>query len=411
MRGHFASNRCFLVLQPILFGLLLILSLAGQAHSQTSVKSIAELPPIAFAARVIGNLERSRLIVDFDKSISHDAYLLSNPKRIVIDLPEVVFSLDGELERLPKSLVKDLRFGIIAPGQSRIVLELTQGVLIENHRVKQLIGRERHRLFVDMVKATPKQFAEAVRVSNPSLKPKTGKKADISPANFKIVLDPGHGGVDGGAIGKGRTNEKRITLSFAHQLRQKLEKNSAFSVVMTRDTDKFVSLTDRVEIARRNKADLMISIHADSLKQTEIRGATVYTLSREGSDDISRALAKKQNKSDLIAGLSLPPSKPEVSDILIDMTRRETEVFSIRFANLMVEHMKRKIRLIHNPHRSADFYVLKAPEIPSVLLELGYLSNPADEILMASSNWQELAATRAAKAVEAFFDNRLVQNK
>ncbi|MGI9365383.1 MAG: N-acetylmuramoyl-L-alanine amidase [Rhizobiaceae bacterium] len=398
--------------RPVLerLGIIILALVAGCMFSGSVFASnLVGQDPIAFAARVVGDENRSRLIVDFDRAVEEDVYLLDNPKRIIIDLPETFFSLEGELEKLPKSLVKDLRYGKVAQGQSRMVIELTKPVSISSHRVKEVKGEGRHRMFVDFVTTTDASFKESVR--KPSKKVNEPKVSSVFKAreSFTVVLDPGHGGVDGGATGARNVVEKRITLQFAQILKTELEKNPHFSVLLTRNADQFVRLEKRVKFARDSKADLFLSIHADSLAQKNIRGATVYTLSEDGSDDISRALARKQNRSDLIAGLELPATQPKVFDILIDMTRRETEQFSRQFADLLVKRMQDGVKLIRNPHRSADFYVLKAPEVPSVLLELGYLSNAQDALLMASKEWQERAVKQTVEAITEFFDVRLAQ--
>ena len=379
----------------------------------SAASAAQEETAIAFAARVIGDETRARLIVDFDKAVTYDAYILSDPRRIIIDLPPTAFSLDDEAKRLPKELVQDLRYGTIGPGQSRIVLELARDVVIDKHSLRDVSSENRHRLLLDLVAASPEQFAAVVRTA-PATKPRettsTASKQDAAKEIFTVVLDPGHGGIDGGAEGAGKTAEKAITLDFAKHLKAALQGSEQLNVLMTRDDDRFVSLSDRVEFAKKNKADLFISVHADSLNQRNIRGATVYTLSEDGSDTLSRSLAKKQNRADLVAGLSLPKTEPKVTDILIDLTRRETQAFSVGIARLIVRQMKDRVRLIQNPHRSADFYVLKAPEFPSVLLELGYLSNLDDEKLMKSTEWQVKAADIVGDSIEQFFEPRLKNN-
>ena len=365
--------------------------------------NLTSVKPIAFAARIVGDKARARLIIDFDRAVDHHAYPLANPNRVLIDLPETYFSLGDEYENLPQSLITDVRFGTIAVGRSRVVLLVNGAVKIENQVVKKIAAENRHRLIIDLVRTDQNRFEDSVRKAAAD-RDHLRQTAKTKPQQrFIIVLDPGHGGIDGGATGVGKSVEKRITLEFAHKLRDQLERSSKFKVIMTRNGDDFVGLVDRVDIARKNAANLMVSIHADSLRQTEIRGATIYTLSEAGSDAISRSLAKKQNRADLIAGLALPDSKPVVSDILISMLRRETEAFSNRLARLMVERLRSQVRLIRNPHRSADFYVLKAPEVPSVLLELGYLSNREDEELMTSPVWQTLLAKETSEAINAFF--------
>ena len=365
--------------------------------------------PIAFAARVVGDATRGRLIVDFDQAVNHEVYLLNNPMRIVVDLPQTVFNLGQDASKISRSLVSDFRFGDIEEGRSKIVLELAAPASIESHRLKDVANENRFRLFVDFKAASEEEFSNQVQKKDFIRSRKIVRNRAKNRNLFTIVLDPGHGGIDGGATGAKNTIEKNVTLDFALRLKQLLTKNRNFDVVLTREGDSFIGLANRLKIARDSKADLCVSIHADSLAQREIRGATVYTLSEEGSDEISRMLARRQNRTDLIAGLELPEAEPNISDIFIDMTRRETEVFSNQFAGLLVRQFETDIKMIRNPHRSADFYVLKAPEIPSILLELGYLSNIEDEELMRSEQWQELAVQRTYEAILTFFEVRLVQ--
>lgn len=389
--------------------MILTCSLLGTFLDDGHAQPAPDRLPIAFAARVVGDANRARLIVDFDKEVEHDIYLMDNPRRIVIDLPETIFSLKGELARLPRSLVGDLRYGTVHSGQSRIVLELNRAVSIAGQRLKIVNDGQRHRLLVDLVSATEQSFSNDVRKVGQFPGSDTRKSATGSPGKFTIVVDPGHGGADGGASGANRTIEKHITLEFALKLRTALAKYPQFNVQLTREDDRFMGLLDRLKLARERKADLFLSIHADSLAQRNIRGATVYTLSDEGSDELSRLLAKEQNRADLVAGLELPAEEPRVYDILIDMTRRETEAFSTQFAELLVERMRDNIKMIRNPHRSADFYVLKSPEVPSVLLELGYLSNPQDALLMESTDWQTRAIESTVAALVDFFSTRTAQ--
>ncbi len=396
----------------LVVGIVLAGAVGGKATESREVEK--ELAAIAYAGRIIGNDARMRFILNFDRKVTQTSYVLADPKRLIIDLSETVFSLDSKSMRSPSPLVKDVRYGTVAPGKSRVVMELGKAVKIAKVSLSEIKGKGRHRLLLDLVPTSEKDFLASVRKSEPSRSGgKVAHKGDrVAPVVkqdrvFTIVIDPGHGGIDGGAVGKGRTVEKNITLRFAKALRKKLSNNPAFKVLLTREKDTFVSLQDRIDFAHRHHADLMISVHADSLRQRSIRGATVYTLSEEGTDELSRQLAHKQNRADLIAGLSLPKVDDSVTDILIDLTRRETEVFSTRFARMLVNQMKKDIKLIKNPHRSADFFVLKAADIPSVLLELGYLSNREDEKLMRSTKWQDKAADKAARAAIKFFAPRM----
>ena len=365
--------------------------------------------PIAFAARIIGDESRGRLLIDFDKAVDYDIFLLDDPKRIVMDLSETLFSLEGEVTELPRSLIKTFRYGSMGEERSRVVLELLGPAVVDSHHIKEIASEKRHRLFVDFKAVSQSRFENLTKDTAEVEQPVAVSNKAKPRQRFNIVLDPGHGGIDGGAAGVAKMIEKNVTLAFALQLRDLLSKNDRFNVIMTRSEDKFLKLTKRLNIARESNADLFLSIHADSLAQKKIRGATVYTLLEKGSDRISRMLARRQNRTDLIAGLKLPEVKPQVSEIFIDMIRRETESFSNQFAGLLVKRMRDGIKLIRNPHRAADFFVLKAPGVPSVLLELGYLSNPEDEALMGSKEWQTLAVQRTHDAIADFFDIRLAQ--
>lgn len=397
-----------------LAALCAVLSIAAFLQSVRAKAEGAFVPPIAFAARIVGNDERFRLIVDFDKEVQREIYVLDNPKRIIIDFSEVVFSLGDQLKQSPSSLVESVRFGSIAQGQSRMVLSVNKPLEITRQSFVELAEEKRFRLVLDVVTTSDSVFLKTAQKSSQNLaqkeavtRQKSQQAPNTDPQKFTVVIDPGHGGIDGGAIGQNNTIEKEITLAFSIELRNRLSGHPLINPVLTREDDTFISLRERLKIARRHKADLKISVHADSLAQRNIRGATVYTLSKEGSDSLSRVLAAKQNRADLVAGLSLPKVEEGATDILIDLTRRETEVFSKQLAALMVKKLSKSVELINNPNRSADFFVLKTPEVPSVLLELGYLSNDEDERLMGSQQWREKAAQSIADAIIAFLEPRM----
>ena len=218
-------------------------------------------------------------------------------------------------------------------------------------------------------------------------------------ADYTVVLDPGHGGRDGGASGRAGTAEKVVTLEFANYLADELRENAGLAVVLTRDSDVAVPLRRRVAIARENEANLFISIHADSIDHPTLRGASIYTLSDRASDRIARSLADSEARSDVLAGFGAAPAEDEVEGILLDLMRQETEVFSRGFAERVVVSLAGHMRVIGNPHRSANFQVLRAPDVPSVLVELGYLSNRDDEKLLRDPKWLEKMATVLAEAI------------
>ena len=220
------------------------------------------------------------------------------------------------------------------------------------------------------------------------------------------MIDPGHGGIDGGAEGAKGTVEKSITMAFALELKEKLAKNGSYDVFLTREKDEFLRLDERVRIARQHEADLFVSIHADTIRLKEIRGATVYTVSDKASDAEAAALAVRENLSDQLAGIEIEEENHEVADILVDLIRRETHSFSVRFARSLVGELSTAVELINNPHRSAGFKVLRAPDVPSVLVELGYLSNPKDEAQLCDPVWRSKAAERISAAIDLFAEGK-----
>jgi N-acetylmuramoyl-L-alanine amidase len=223
----------------------------------------------------------------------------------------------------------------------------------------------------------------------------------------RVVIDPGHGGIDPGAIGVSKTREKDVVLAFGLKLKRILEESGAVDVVMTRSDDRFLSLKERVQVARDNKADLFIAIHADIVRGQAARGATIYTLSEKASDAEAEALAHKENRADIIAGIDLEAENEDVTDILIELTQRESKIHSLVFAKKAVASMKTVTTFTGKPMRSAGFVVLKAPDVPSVLVELGYLSSREDERQLTSPAWQEKVAAAMARAVESYFAQQL----
>jgi N-acetylmuramoyl-L-alanine amidase len=223
------------------------------------------------------------------------------------------------------------------------------------------------------------------------------------PGDFIIAVDAGHGGIDTGAIGVDtKTEEKQVTLAFAKALTDRLNREHGIKAFLTRSEDEFLSLAERVQIARQNHAGLFISLHADTLKQKDIRGATVYTISDKASDKLAADLAERENLSDQIAGKETAAEPPEVADILLDLTRRETQAFSISLAESVLGSFKDQISTINNPHRHAGFQVLRAPDVPSILLELGFLSNAEDEKLLLDEKWRVKIAELLTDAVKRY---------
>ena len=372
--------------------------------------SASAAPLLAFSARIAGDDARTRLIIDFDRKPDFKVHYVANPYRVLIDLPETAFGLKAE-ELEARGIFSDIRYGTMAAGRSRIVLTASRPVGVVLAEVQEEQGAASYRLVIDTAIVTDQAFqalmekqswqetAVATSAEDASaLLP--GSRAD---GPFVIAVDAGHGGIDNGALGGvTRTQEKHVTLAFARQLTEALNKLPGTRAVLTRDKDEFLSLSQRVQLARNEGANLLISIHADTLKQKDIRGATVYTISDKASDSLAASLAERENLSDQVAGISFVDEPAEVVDILLDLTRRETQAFSINLAQSVVSNFKGQVLLINNPHRHAGFRVLTAPDVPSILLELGFLSNKEDEQLLIDPAWQKKVAGLVAKAVEQY---------
>jgi len=352
--------------------------------------------------------ERTRFVLEMSDSSPYRWFTLSNPYRVVIDLPDVVWRLDPESLPDGGGLIETFRFGRFQPGTSRVVLDLRAPAQIHESFVLEPRQAFPHRFVLDLVpgdaagfvrpanSAAPKLAMAPAEVPFPRMKPRSDRRRII-------VLDAGHGGVDPGAIGRGGTHEKDIVLSMARELKARLEGTGRYRVELTRDRDTYLPLRERVKMGRRAGGDLFVSLHADSHPKADARGASVYTLSEQASDAEAAALAEKENKSDIIAGVDLTSEDSEVTNILIDLAQRETMNQSAVFARILVEELGERTRLLKRTHRFAGFAVLKAPDVPSVLIEMGYLSNREEERLLRSKRHRAAIAEAMAAAVDRFF--------
>jgi N-acetylmuramoyl-L-alanine amidase len=363
---------------------------------------------LAFDARIAGDELRTRIVVDFESEPDFAIHYLRDPARVIIDLPETVFGFE-ETDLEARGLFETIRYGAMGPGRSRMALTAVGPVQIELAKVEAREDGRGYRLVLDAVATSDETFAALVQDQDWQPTGSTARSDRIAGGEredgkrpFTIVLDPGHGGIDGGARGPGGTEEKDITLAFARTIAEKLEEHENTRVVLTRDGDQFVPLAGRVRIARQHQADLMLSIHADSIRMPDIRGATVYTLSDKASDSMAADLARRENKADEVAGVAYSVQEEDVADILMDLTRRETQVLSVGLARSILDGLRGDVRLINNPHRYAGFSVLRAPDVPSLLLELGYLSNREDEKLLNDAEWRDSTSSAVAAAVQAF---------
>ncbi len=390
-------------------GLLLLLAPPKPALATDGV--------VAKDARLAGDRERTRFIADLSKKVEVKVFALGDPYRVIVDAADVSFQMPDGIGNEQRGLVKAFRFGLFAPGKSRIVLDIGGPFLIDHSFVLGARDDQPARLVIDLVPTDEKTFLAKQREQSSKTKEEAKEPIPLAasaPSGEKpiVVLDPGHGGVDSGAKSANGVLEKDVVLAFAKRLRQKLEASGRYQVHMTRDDDTFLPLKERVRFAREKGAGLFISLHADYFP-TEIddaRGATVFTLSEKASDDEARALAAKENLSDAIAGVELPDDSDEVvTNILIDLAQRETNNRSVVMARSIVGELAAKGRLHTRQLRSAGFRVLKAPDVPSVLLELGFLSNEEDEKQLTSEAWRDRMAGAIRDAVESYFKERLAR--
>jgi N-acetylmuramoyl-L-alanine amidase len=415
----------------------------------------AEAKPAVTGAKlgIEPNLTRVELVLS--ESAEYRIFGLASPSRIVIDMSEVAWKVKEGKKLQGRGLVAALRYGLFKAGTSRIVLDLAAPAAVTDARILPADGTQPLRLALDLRPTDSAAFKAAAQTilfasAGASAPGGPATPAEVSPkdqapklADAKIpgaqtitkgtvdkggavtlqvapkateaaappapkpliVIDPGHGGIDPGALGN-NTMEKNITLAVAKQLRQQLLATGRFRVVLTRDKDVFIPLRDRFKIARDKGADLFISLHADSNPSSLARGASVYTLSDKASDAEAEALATKENKSDVIAGVDLTKENQTVTGILIDLAQRETINMSSRFASILVNDLQNDTLMLHDSHRFAGFAVLKAPDVPSVLLEMGYVSSSADERLLTDSQHQKKLAGSITRSIEDYFDWR-----
>jgi N-acetylmuramoyl-L-alanine amidase len=387
--------------------------LAARATEEASFQPADQAA--ALAARIAGDEVRTRIVIDLAGEVAPSVYMLPEPNRLILDLPGLSFEPMDDAEVEPRGLISAFRYGPFAPGRGRIVVDLSDYVVIDEILMLAALDDQPARLVLDLVRSDQDGFmAEVERTRESflaSVEAPKENRLDIANTSGRpiIVVDPGHGGIDSGAVSRSGVLEKEVVLRFAREFVADLRATGRFEVYMTRDDDVFIPLAGRVRFAQNHHADLFISVHADSLvRHRDMRGATVYTLSDRASDEIAQQLVDNERRSEMLAGMDVTETATnEVADILIDLTRRETTRFSLAFAEDVVNELSTATRMVNNPHRSAGFRVLKAPEIPSVLLELGFLSNEDDVRLLSDTAWRERTIASLSTAVERFFEQRV----
>jgi N-acetylmuramoyl-L-alanine amidase len=405
-----------------ILGLLLLLGGAAEALAKPAITD----------ARLGVEPGLTRVVISLTERSDYRVFTLADPYRVVIDMSEVDWKVPSGTKLQGQGLVAGMRYGLFKAGTSRVVLDLMEPSEVARAEFVPPDKGEPLRLLIDLRPVADTQFRAQLKTSTvaysaiaaiaPVTKPartssgagsgtgalgaggSAAKQPTEEPKRGKplIVIDPGHGGIDPGAVGA-TINEKQLTLAVAKALKKELEDTGNFRVLLTRSRDVYIPLRERFGLAREKGADLFISLHADSHNNPLTRGASVYTLSEKASDAESEALAAKENKSDIIAGVDLSKQSNVVSNILIDLAQRDTKNMSTRFASLLVRELKDQTMLLGNTHRFAGFAVLKAPDVPSVLIEMGYISSSKDEALLSSSGHQKKLARAVRQAVENYF--------
>jgi N-acetylmuramoyl-L-alanine amidase len=412
-RGRFLPYRATIIEFAIVCGAIFFATgLSGAADRKGAAKPSADEFPAATDIRVGGDEKETRFVIDFTRKVDMRAFTLADPYRVVVDLPQVTFRLPAGLGEKGRGLVKAFRYGLVMQGGSRLVLDLSAPARIDKSFALDAAGSQPARIVLDLVAVDRPTFLRSLAVQDPV--PPPGRKQEREPLKSGdprplIVIDPGHGGIDNGTRAASGEVEKTIVLDLGLLLRDQLEKTGKYRVAMTRTDDTFVALGERVRIARSRQASLFLSIHADALARGDgdAQGATVYTVSDTASDAEAARLAEAENKADIIAGIDLTREPDDLAEILIDLAQRETKVFSVHFAKALIGQLKPVARLHKNPLRSAGFKVLKSPDVPSVLLELGYVSSKQDLKLLTSGAWRQRVANAAVQAVEAYFATRI----
>jgi N-acetylmuramoyl-L-alanine amidase len=372
-------------------------------------------PVLAIAAEIGGDLAKTRLTLTLSRPVTPRAFVLEGPDRVVLELPEAKFELPPNLEkgRRPQGLIASFRYGLFAPGRSRIVIDLAQPGLVSDIQTSPGPTEGTTLLSIELTRATRDAFRQAALSEVRSSPPTAERAANAVPSDSRplIVIDAGHGGIDPGAIAPSGAFEKDIVLEFVHRLAQRLESSGRYRVELTRDRDIFVPLGERVRLARAAEANLFLSVHADSIMSAPgVHGGTVYTGSERATDDESASLADRENKADAAAGLDFHDPATDVTDILQDLTLRETRTFSHRFAKKLLGQLAPITKMSVKPHREAGFKVLRTPDVPSVLVELGYLSNKTDLGQLLSNDWRDRATAAIASAIDQYFGPRTTRS-
>lgn len=368
------------------------------------LSGVARADAVATAATFSTDDSVVRVTIEMTAEPSVRSFVVPAPNRLVIDLQETRFDLGEPGAPAPAGMIAAWRYGTLDETAARIVFDLSAPALLDKEFFLPPLGGQPGRLVLEFVAVSPAEFEAAASAGSAVRQNVAAASVDEGPV---IVIDPGHGGIDPGAITPAGLQEKDVVFAFAQRLKEQLDATGRFRVRLTRTDDRFLSLSRRIRIARAFGADLFISVHADAAPQDYVRGATVYTLSERPSDAQAAAVAARENLADTVSGVIEPALQEEVSGILADLMRRETKTFSHEFAKTLIAALEGTVTLNSRPHRSARFRVLMAHDFPSVLFELGYLTNETDVARLKDAAWREAASSAVTQAVQRFFDTEI----
>jgi N-acetylmuramoyl-L-alanine amidase len=405
---------------------VLLLGLCGAVAAETASPTL----PDVIAARVTTTPQRARLILDLSGQTKFAIVSLDNPPRIAVDVAAGALKFATPPLPAGTGIVTSYAVELAEPGRARTTLTLDGPVQVQQAYTLDAFDTEPARLVVDLIPDTVENFSKRVAppLADNSTPPggtnaapapsasapvATAAPADnaaatptAAPAKPKplIVLDPGHGGIDNGATAPNGVHEKAIVLAFALKLQALLVKSGRFDVALTRSDDEYLTLEQRVALARTNKADLFISLHADTFGQPQIRGTSIYTRDEQATDVLDKVLAENENKFDVVSGFAVPKMTPATVNVLLDLMRRQMRKQSFMAAQSIIHTLQPSIELRRFPVRAADFFVLQAPDVPSMLIELGFMSNNDDIAHLMNPQWQDRVADALSRGIAGYFD-------
>lgn len=388
---------------PFIACLFLLELLAAPASATTQVTDV----------RLWSGPEGTRVVLDLSASPEYKVFSLRNPDRVVIDLSDTRMTMGGLLPA-GQGPVHSIRSGTRPNNGTRLVLDLKSPQTPNSFTVGPQ-GSASHRLVVDLPPAAARNaapsgnqaLAAAAAVSkNATVKPVKSVARSSKNRDVVVAVDAGHGGKDPGAIGRGGTQEKKVTLAIARRLAAEINAEEGMRAVLVRDGDHFISLRGRIDKARKQGADMFISVHADSVKNRKVHGSSVYVLSLSGaSSEAARWLAQRENAADLAGGVSLEGHNPVLASVLLDVTQKESVSDSVEVAENVLASL-RKAGRVHRPKvQHAGFVVLKSPDIPSILVETAFISNRSDEDRLRDPSHQRKIAQSIHGGVRNYFYN------